>query len=305
MAREPLATSPGEAATAQIALRPQRSPWDNLRYTVRRKPLGTASGAVILSLILMAVAADFLAPYNPARTVPEWLLIRPNREHLMGGDYLGRDILSNIIHGARLSLAVGIISVALGTATGSMLGILSGYFGGKTDFIIQRIVDSLMAFPTIILAIAIVAFMGSSAFNVMMAIGLTLTPSSSRVVRGAVLSVKQNQYVEAARAIGAGNIRIMLRHILPNVTAPIIVLASIALGFAIIVEASLSFLGLGTPPPAASWGRMLGGLAIQHMAIAPHTLIFPGMAISIVVLSFNLLGDTVRDVLDPRLRGSR
>jgi len=276
-----------------------------LARTARKKPIGAVSSAVILILIVVAVLADILSPYNPASTVPQTRLRPPNREHPMGGDYLGRDILSNIIHGARLSLMVGIISVFLGTFTGSTLGITSGYFGGKTDFSIQRFIDTLMAFPTLILAIAIVAFLGSSGLNVTIAIGITLIPTSSRVVRGAVLSVKENQYVEAARAIGATNARIMLKHVLPNVLAPIIILASIALGVAILSEASLSFLGLGTPPPASSWGRMLSGDAIQYMATAPHTLVFPGLAIGITVLSFNLLGDAVRDVLDPRLRGSR
>lgn len=304
MAKQNDEVQPSAVNGAASAVRPH-TPWlTALRRVAARKPLGTVSAVVILLLILMAVLADVLAPYPPTKTVPEWRFAPLSMEHPLGGDYIGRDILSNIIHGARLSISVGVISVLLGTVVGATLGILSGYFGGKTDLFIQRFIDTLMAFPTLILAIAIVAFMGSTALNVMIAIGLTLVPTNSRVVRGAVLSVRENQYVEAARAVGAGNIRIMVRHILPNVFAPIIILASIALGFAIIAEASLSFLGLGTPPPSASWGRMLGGLAIQYMDQNPHTLVVPGLAISVVVLAFNLLGDTIRDVLDPRLRGT-
>ncbi len=288
-----------------IGRRPKRPLWVTLSRIARQKPLGTVSASIIFLLILIALSADLLSPYNPESTRSAWLLYPPSREHLMGGDYLGRDILSNVIHGARLSLTVGIMSVFLGTIMGTIIGTLSAYFGGRSDFIIQRFVDAWMSFPTLILAISIVAFLGPSALNVILAIATTIIPTTSRVVRGAVLSVKENQYIEAVRAIGASNLRIMLRHVLPNVMAPVIILASIALGNAIIAEASLSFLGLGTPPPASSWGRMLGTEAIRYMTDAPWILLFPALAISIVVLSFNLLGDTVRDVLDPRLRGSR
>ncbi len=291
------------AITIEAPLRARRLKWRRLLQTAKRKPVGTVSAAAILVLILVAIFADFLALHDPTSTGPEGALAPPSLRYPMGGDHLGRDIYSNIVYGARLSLAIGIVSVALGKTVGSTLGIVSGYFGGKVDFTLQRFVDAFMAFPTLILAIAIVAFLGNNPINVTIAIAITTMPSTSRVVRGAVLSVKENAYVDAARAIGSSNLRIMAYHVLPNVMAPIIVLASIALGGAILAEASLAFLGLGVPPPTPSWGRMLGGQAINYMVAAPWMLIFPGLAITTVVLAFNLLGDTVRDILDPRLRG--
>ncbi len=301
--------SQGQGAGALRAIdepvRGRKSWVSGLLRVARKKPLGTVGAIAIFLFILVAIFANVLSPHDPTNTVPGWRLLPPTLEHPMGGDYLGRDLLSNIIHGARLSLAIGILSVLCGTLTGSSLGILSAYMGGKVDFAIQRVIDTIMAFPTLILAIAIVAFLGPHLINVVFAISITLIPTTSRVLRGAVLSIKENQYIEAAKSIGAGSFRIMGRHVLPNAMAPIIILASIELGAAIIAEASLSFLGLGVPPPASSWGRMLGGESIRFMTIAPWILIFPGMAISIVVLAFNLLGDTVRDVLDPRLRGTR
>jgi len=305
MANDLGSSRPGALIDLAQPLRAKRAWWGRLAILAKRKPLGTASASVILALILVAILADLLAPYDPIKTSPKSRLVPPSRQYLMGGDHLGRDIFSNIIHGARLSLFVGIVSVMVGTMTGSLIGTASGYLGGKVDFGAQRFIDTLMAFPTLVLAIAIVSFLGSNVINVLFAIGITIIPTTSRVVRGSVLSVKENQYVEAARAIGCGPLRIMGMHVLPNVMAPIIILASIALGGAILAEASLSFLGLGVPPPAASWGRMLGGESIRFMAEAPWILVFPGLAITIVVLAFNLLGDTVRDVLDPRLRGTR
>ena len=217
---------------------------------------------------------------------------------------MGRDILSRVIHGARISLKVGIIAVAIGTLTGAALGLVSGYFGGMVDFGVQRLMDIILAFPGLILAISLMAVLGANLTNAMIAIGVVIMPSAARVVRGSTLSVKTEQYIDAARAIGCANGRILLRYILPNVAAPIIVLVTIQLGAAIITEASLSYLGLATRPPTPSWGSMLSGAGRVYMLRAPWIAIAPGVAISLTVLAFNLLGDALRDVLDPRLRRS-
>ena len=270
----------------------------------QQKPLGTVSLLVILSLILVAILAPALAPYDPYALQEGQRLKPPGGAFPMGTDYIGRDVLSRIIWGSRISLYVGFLAVGLGTTMGTILGLTSGFFGGKTDLIIQRIMDSLMAFPGLIFVMAIVAALGASTTNAMIAITFLIAPANSRIVRGAVMSVKQNQYIDAARAIGCGQTRILLRHVLPNVFAPIMILASVGLGNAILTEASLSFLGLGTPPPTPSWGSDLSGPGRQFMELAPWTAIFPGLAISVAVFAFNLFGDAVRDVLDPRLRGS-
>jgi ABC-type dipeptide/oligopeptide/nickel transport system permease subunit len=226
----------------------------------------------------------------------------PNTEFLFGTDPLGRDVLSRIIHGARISLLVGFLSVALGIAVGTGIGLASGYWEGKVDQVLQRIVDTLMAFPGIVLALAVMAVLGQSLTNIILVIGLVIAPGSSRVVRGTVLSIKHNVYIDASRSVGASDLRIILRHILPNVFAPIIILASVWIGNAIVIEAALSFLGLGTPPPTPSWGGMLAGEGQRNLENAPWLAVFPGVAISITVLAFNMLGDALRDVLDPRLR---
>ena len=296
--RQGALTAPEEPRRAKRAL------WNRLARIAKSKPLGTAAASIILGLVLMAIFDGFLAPYDPTQISAQARLAPPSSQHLMGGDHLGRDILSNIIRGARLSLFVGIVSVAIGTVTGCIIGTVSAYFGGKVDFTAQRFVDTLLAFPSLVLTIAIVTFLGANVINVVIAIGITSVAGTSRVIRGSVLSVKENKYVEAARASGCSDLRIMALHVMPNVMAPIVILASIALGSAVLAESSLSFLGLGVPPPVVSWGRMLGGASIRYMTVAPWVLIFPGLAITIVVLAFNLLGDTVRDVFDPRLRGA-
>ena len=270
----------------------------------RRQPLG-AAGAVIIGLLLVAaLGADLIAPYDPLAQDAGAALEGPTRSHLLGTDQVGRDILSRVIHGARISLKVGIIAVAIGTLTGAALGLVSGYFGGMVDFGVQRLMDIILAFPGLILAISLMAVLGANLTNAMIAIGVVIMPSAARVVRGSTLSVKTEQYIDAARAIGCANGRILLRYILPNVAAPIIVLVTIQLGAAIITEASLSYLGLATRPPTPSWGSMLSGAGRVYMLRAPWIAIAPGVAISLTVLAFNLLGDALRDVLDPRLRRS-
>jgi len=285
-------------------LRARPSRLQSLLRVARSKPLGTVSALIILFLIFMAITADWIAPYSPFEFQPQARLAEPSARFWFGADMLGRDLLSRIIHGSRVSLWVGLMSVGIGTVGGAVLGLLSGFFEGTVDMVIQRLMDAIMAFPPIILALALVSVLGPSITNVMIAIGLVIAPSDSRVVRGAVLSVKQNQYIEAARCIGASNWRILFRHIFPNVVAPILIIASVWLGNAIIIEASMSFLGLGTPPPTPSWGGMLSGEGRRQLERAPWLAIFPGLAISVVVLAFNLLGDALRDVLDPRLRGT-
>lgn len=269
----------------------------------QRKPLGAAAGVVLLLLIAVALAAPNIAPYDPLERYPEATLSPPSPRHLLGGDEIGRDVLSRIIWGSRISLWVGVVAVGLGVLSGAFLGILSGYAGGALDLAVQRVMDSLMAFPTLFLALGIVAVLGPSITNVMGALAIVIAPGTSRVVRGTTLSVKEQLYIEAARVVGCSHGRILLAHVLPNVAAPIIVVATVWLGNAIVAEASLSFLGVGTPPPTPSWGSMLSGTAKGYLEQMPWLTLFPGVAISVTVLAFNLLGDALRDVWDPRLRG--
>jgi ABC-type dipeptide/oligopeptide/nickel transport system permease subunit len=226
----------------------------------------------------------------------------PSSKFFFGTDPLGRDVFSRIIYGSRVSLIVGFASVALGTLFGTLIGLVSGFWEGKVDQILQRAVDTCMAVPGIVLALAVVSVLGQSLTNIILVIALVIAPGASRVVRGAVLSIKQNTYIDAAYAAGASSWRLLLRHILPNVFAPILIIASVWLGNAIVIEAALSFLGLGTPPPTPTWGGMLSGEGRRNLEIAPYLAIFPGLAISVVVLAFNMLGDALRDLLDPRLR---
>lgn len=252
--------------------------------------------------LLGAGLAPVLAPYDPYEQYYDRIMVRPNLEHLFGTDNFGRDLFSRVMWGAQISIKVGVVAVSIGTLLGSILGLISGYMGGRLDMVLQRIMDGWMAFPSIILALAIVAGLGPGEINVMLAIGLSQLPTANRVIRGAVLAEKSNLYIEAARAISSSQSRIMFRHILPNVAAPIIVVATIALGQAILSEAALSFLGVGVQPPNPAWGSMLSGHSRTYMLVAPWMAIFPGLAIFLTVMGWNLLGDALRDVWDPRLR---
>src|SRR5262245_12052346 len=277
---------------------------------VRRKPLGAVSAGILCILLAVAVLAPWLAPYDPyALNVDgRGLPIRmqpPSWAHPLGTDPLGRDVLSRIVYGARISLVVGFASVLIGTALGTAVGLACGYLEGPVDSVLQRGVDTVMAVPGIVLALAIVSVLGQSLINVILVIGLVIAPGASRVVRGAVLVVKQNAFIDAAHAAGATPGRIILRHIFPNVFAPILVIATVWLGNAIVIESALSFLGLGTPPPIPTWGGMLSGEGRRNLETAPYLAVFPGLAISIVVLAFNMFGDALRDYLDPRLRTTR
>jgi peptide/nickel transport system permease protein len=274
---------------------------------VAGKPLGALSALVIATLFAVAILAPVLAPYDPydfnlnAHGLP-LRMQPPTPAFLLGTDPLGRDVLSRIIYGSRVSLIVGFASVILGTALGTALGLLSGYLQGRVDYVIQRAVDTTMAIPGLVLALAVVAVLGQSLTNVILVIALVIAPGAARVVRGSVLALKQEAFIDAALAMGASAPRIIVRHVLPNVVAPILVIATVWLGNAIVIEAALSFLGLGTPPPTPTWGAMLSGEGRRNLETAPYLAIFPGIAISVVVLAFNMLGDAIRDVLDPRLR---
>lgn len=275
---------------------------------VRRKPLGAVGGCIVLALVGLAATAELIAPYDPTAVglagAGRGGLIAPNERFLFGTDDLGRDIFSRIVFGARVSIVVGVSSTVLGMSVGGLWGIVSGYVGGRMDLITQRLLDVLMAIPGLVMALAMVAVLGPSMRNVIFAIAISMVPSAARVARGSTLTVKENVYIEASRALGCRSARTLVRHLLPNITAPLIIVATADLGRAILSEASLSFLGVGTPPPDPSWGGMLSGSGRSYMEIAPWTAIFPGLAISAVVFGFNLLGDALRDVWDPRLRGT-
>ena len=265
------------------------------------KPLGAASGLIIVTLGILALLAPWLAPYDPSEQNYDNLLARPHGSFLLGTDDLGRDTLSRIIFGTRISLYVSFIGVGLGSAVGIFIGITSGYFGGKLDMVAQRLVDMFMGFPTLVLAIVIVAMLGASLNNVALAVAMVAWPQTTRVVRSVTLSIKEQTYIEAARAIGASPARIILRHILLNALSSLLILITALLAIALLVESSLSFLGLGLPPPAPSWGRMLSS-AREFIGIAPWLAIFPGVFITAAIFSFSLLGDALRDYWDPTLR---
>lgn len=293
------------AAETLAALRPKSTlPVALLRFCAQQ-PLGAFGAAVIIFAVVAAVLAPMLAPYSPTAIEVAEKFTTPfsSGEQFLGTDELGRDVLSRLIFGARISMSVGLLSVGIAISAGTLIGIFSAYSGGKTDLAIQRLVDTMMAFPAIIMALALMAALGASQTNVIVALVVILLPGAVRVVRSQVLSIKEQDYTLAARAIGAGSTRVMLRHILPNVMATYIVLSTITLGYAIVVEASLSFLGVGIPPDIASWGGMLNLGATTYIDVSPWLSVFPGVTIALIVFAVNLLGDSLRDVLDPRLRG--
>jgi peptide/nickel transport system permease protein len=271
----------------------------------RKKPLGAIGGALMIAMLLTAVLAEPLATHDPIDVDAAHTLARPNAEHWLGSDHLGRDIYSRIVHGARVSLVVGVLSTLFGSVLGGVIGLLSAYFGGKTDLITQRALDILQGLPLLVLALVMAAALGPSVPNVIVAISIPIIPRAARVIRASVLSIREMQYVEAARALGLQHLRIAFRHIMPNTMGPFIVLTTAQLGSAILVEATLSFLGLGVPEPYPSWGRMLSVSAAEYAQKAPHLVLFPGIAISLAVFGSNLLGDALRDTLDPRLRGAQ
>ena len=286
------------APAAVAAPRPQSAAFVRRLTKNRAAAIGLA---IITVYVLLAVFADVLPLRNPLQIVGANRMAGPSWSMPLGADSFGRDLLSRLVYGARLSLEVAVSSVALALLAGTTLGLASGYSGGWLDQLIMRIMDVLFAFPTILLALGIVAALGPNPANVVLAITIVYTPIFARVIRGPVLAIKEREFVEAARALGAGSSRIITRHLVPNLASVLIVQTSIALSWAVLTEASLSFLGLSAQPPAPSWGSMLNE-GRQNVELAPHLAIFPGIAIMLAVLGFNLLGDGLRDVLDPRLR---
>jgi ABC-type dipeptide/oligopeptide/nickel transport system permease subunit len=299
--RADVALSPGSGELQAVHQR-RVSRLGRLLTLIRHKPLGAISAFVICLLVLVAIFANQIAPYDPTATHPRDKLLGPSATYRLGTDDLGRDVFSRIVVGARTSLWAGIAATMFGTLLGSLIGMVSGYAGGALDMLIQRIMDSLQVLPLIVLLLVVVVALGPSLLNIIWALSIGILPAAGRIVRGATLVTKSESYVESARIVGAGPVRILIRHILPNVMAPIIVIASITIGGAILAEASLSFLGLGVPPPKPSWGGMLGASGRRYFERAPSLALFPGLAITITVLAFNLLGDTLRDLFDPRLR---
>ena len=281
----------------------ERSVWYKIKRLCQRYPLGAIGSFIVFLVVFAAIFADVVAPYDPTQTNAKMSLSPPGTDMLFGGDMMGRDVLSRIIHGARISLAVGIGSTLLGGIIGTIIGLMCGYFMGWFDLIIQRIIDMMQALPLLVMALVMAASLGPSLENTIIAISIPLVPQVARVIRSNVLSLREMPFVEAARSVGMSHSRIAFRHILPNTLAPLIVLGTAQLGSAILTEASLSFLGLGVPEPYPSWGRMLAESAAEYVRVAPWLVIFPGIAISAAVFGANLMGDAVRDYLDPRNQG--
>jgi peptide/nickel transport system permease protein len=276
--------------------------WSAIRFLARRYPLG-AFGAVIMALcVFAALFAPYITVYDPLSTNSAFSLARPSAQHWLGCDFMGRDVYSRIVYGSRISLAVGIGSLSLGLTCGVLIGLTSGYLGGWIDLAAQRLIDILQSLPLLVMALLMTASLGPSLRNTIIAISIALIPSSARVVRATTLSLREQPFVESAKAIGMSEVRIAFRHVLPNTLAPLIVLGTAQLGATILIEATLSFLGLGVPEPHPSWGRMLSESAAEYVRTAPWLVIFPGLAISLVVFGTNLFGDALRDLLDPRQR---
>jgi peptide/nickel transport system permease protein len=276
--------------------------WEVVFRFTRRHPLGAVGAAIIVIMVLAALLADFIAPFDPLANDYGAMLQAPSAKHWFGTDSFGRDVLSRIIYGSRTALWVGFASAFLGASLGAVIGVGSAYFGGRTDLILQRFMDLLLSFPLIILALVVVALLGGGATNVILAIMIPMLPRCALVVRSSALALREMPFVEAARALGFGPARIIVRHMLPNVMAPYLIMVTAFLGQAILLEASLSFLGLGVAEPQAAWGLMLRGAAVDFAERAPWMAIYPGIAISLSVFAFNLFGDSLRDALDPKLR---
>jgi peptide/nickel transport system permease protein len=272
------------------------------RDFVVRRPLGAIGAVIIVAMTFVALFAHWIAPFDALATDYEAMLSAPSAKHWLGTDAFGRDVLSRVIYGSQTALIVGLGASFIGATLGALIGVASAFFGGRFDLVMERINDVLISFPLIILALAVVAILGTGVFNVIVAIAIPMIPRCARVVRSSALAVREMPYVDAARAAGFSDARIVLRHMLPNVMAPYLIMLTAFLGQAILLEASLSFLGLGVQEPVAAWGLMLRGAAIEFAEAAPWMAIFPGLAISLAVFAFNLFGDSLRDALDPRLR---
>jgi peptide/nickel transport system permease protein len=268
----------------------------------RRRPLGAIGAVIVIVMLVVGIAAPLIAPYDPLAVDFGAMLTPPSAKHWLGTDSFGRDVLSRLIFGSQTALLVGFGAALVGATAGAILGVGSAYFGGRIDLYLQRLMDIFLSFPLIILALAIVVILGNTLPNVIMAITIPMVPRCALVIRASALSIREMPYVDAARAAGFGHARIILRHMLPNVMAPYLIMTTAFLGQAILLEASLSFLGLGVQEPTASWGLMLRGAAVDFAETAPWMAVFPGLAISLAVFAFNLFGDSLRDALDPKLR---
>jgi peptide/nickel transport system permease protein len=291
----------GATASAPLAA---RLTWpEQVSGFVRAKPLGAAGAIIILIMLLVAVLASALAPYDPYLADYGAQFARPGADHWLGTDEFGRDVLSRIMYGARIALFVGFAASFAGCSLGAALGVVSAYCGGKVDLLLERVMDVLLAFPQLILALAVASILGPAVPNVVIAVAIPIIPRAARVVRATALSIKENQYVEAAHGLGASHYRVVAQHLLPNVFAPYLIILTAQLGTAILAEAALSYLGLGAAEPTPSWGLMLSGSAPAYAEKAPWIGLFPGIAISLAVFGFSLFGDSLRDALDPKLRG--
>jgi len=289
--------------TAEIPEVGERGRWWRItREFCRARPLGAIGAAIVLVNLLVALTANWISPYDPLATDYGAMLARPSAAHWLGTDAFGRDVLTRILYGSRTAMLVGFVSAVIGATVGAVIGVASAYFGGKIDLTIQRVMDIFLAFPLIILALAVVSILGNGIGNVIVAITIPMIPRASLVARSSALAIREMPYVDAARASGFRHRRIIMRHMLPNVMAPYLIMLTAFLGQAILLEASLSFLGLGVSEPTPAWGLMLRGAAVQFAEAAPWMAIFPGLAISLAVFAFNLFGDSLRDALDPRLR---
>jgi len=288
--------------TAEIAAPRRKTAWQHFKRVAQRQPLGVAGGLIVVIIILMAIFADVVAPYDPTAMNYTAFTVPPGAEFWLGTDQLGRDVFSRIVYGARTAVFVGFVASFVGAGIGLVLGVGSAYFGGMIDLVFQRVMDIFMSFPLIIMALAMVAIFGTGVDKVIVAITIPFIPRCARVVRSSALSVREMPYVDAARSIGYSHMRIILRHMVPNVMAPFLIMITAFVGQAILLEASLSYLGLGVQEPIPAWGLMLQGGAELYAESAPWVAIFPGLAITLAVFGFNLFGDAVRDMLDPKLR---
>jgi peptide/nickel transport system permease protein len=296
-----------EVLTPPRAMRHERRPVAAARAAARfcrRKPLGALGAAIVLAMLVMAAGAEWIAHYPYDQGIPGARMKPPGARFWLGTDNLSRDMWSRIVYGARVSVTVGFATILLGTALAAAIGVSSAYVGGIYDLVVQRIMDAWMSFPYLMIVLSIMAVLGPGMLNLILTLSIVIAAQFARVIRGAALSVMQHPYVESARALGSGHLRLVGRYLLPNVAATIIILATIGLGNVILAESALSFLGFGVPPPHPSWGGMLSGSGRSYMFRAPWMAIWPGVAISLAVFGFNMLGDALRDVLDPRLRGS-
>ncbi len=283
----------------------ERGFWRAILRFLRNKPLGASGLGILIVFGIMALTAPYVVPKDILQTDQNAILRPPNADAWFGTDQFGRDIFSRTIYGSRVSMLVGFAVLAMGTTVGAVLAVITAYIGGKVDLVTQRIVDALMAFPRLILALVLMSVLGISMFNLILAISIGTMPNALRTVRSVVLSIKASNYVDSARAVGASDLRIMFNHVAPNCMAPYLVIASVGLGAAILGEASLSFLGVGSPEQAVTWGSLLSQDKLQFFALAPWLAIFPGLFLTLLVFGINILGDALRDTLDPRLRGSQ